>query len=53
MSEQNERNGQEEKEFDRCVLCGQTTEYPKDMHIDYRQGYIVGAGQLCLACRER
>ena len=49
--------GTEEKEkveeYDVCILCGKTTSYKKTDHIDYRSGYIEGAGQLCLECAKR
>lgn len=37
-------------EKDNCILCGVETEYTKNTHIDYRYGYIEGAGQLCKVC---
>ena len=33
-----------------CVLCKQETKYHREDHIDFRIGYIQGAGQLCLDC---
>ena len=33
-----------------CVTCKKETKYNKEDHIDYRIGYIEGAGQLCLDC---
>ena len=35
---------------DECVLCGQLTQYRQTDHIDTRQYYIEGAGQLCEGC---
>jgi len=35
---------------DKCVSCDEVTQYSKFDHIDYRIGYIEGAGQLCLNC---
>ena len=35
---------------DKCVLCGAETPYDESVHIDYRHGYIEGAGQLCKEC---
>lgn len=35
---------------DKCVVCGKETEYDKDKHIDLREHYIEGAGQLCEEC---
>jgi hypothetical protein len=37
-------------EKDSCVVCGKETEYTKDTHIDLREYYIEGAGQLCEEC---
>lgn len=38
---------------DNCVLCGAETPYDESVHIDYRHGYIEGAGQLCHSCYTR
>jgi len=35
---------------DKCVSCGCETEYDKETHIDFRNFYIEGAGQLCEKC---
>ena len=35
---------------DKCNCCGVETLYDKETHIDFRIGYIQGAGQLCLDC---
>ena len=40
----------EGKVYDKCILCGDITAYTTDTHIDYRAGYIEGAGQLCHSC---
>ena len=37
-------------EFERCVVCGTQTNVPREMHIDFRDCYIEGAGQLCRDC---
>lgn len=37
----------ENNEFDTCVICGNITPYLKSTHIDYRIGYVEGAGQTC------
>ena len=39
--------------FDTCVLCGEVTPYKRSTHIDYRYGYVEGAGQLCKSCYDR
>jgi len=36
--------------IERCILCGKETQYRFNDHIDYRTGYVEGAGQLCLHC---
>jgi hypothetical protein len=38
---------------DKCVSCGTETVYDKIDHIDFRIGYIEGAGQLCLDCYDK
>jgi hypothetical protein len=38
------------QEMDKCVMCGEETIYPKNMHIDYRMYYVEGVGQLCREC---
>ncbi len=35
---------------DKCVNCKCETLYDKETHIDFRLGYVEGAGQLCLDC---
>ena len=35
---------------DKCVSCRTKTLYDKEEHVDFRIGYIEGAGQLCLDC---
>ncbi len=48
-------NGQKpraQEEMESCVLCGKSTIYPKNMHIDYRMYYVEGVGQLCTECYE-
>lgn len=38
---------------DLCIICGKETPYDFETHIDYRIGYIEGAGQLCTSCNEQ
>ncbi len=38
------------QEVELCVNCGKETQYKQSDHIDYRMGYIEGAGQLCSRC---
>ena len=35
---------------DKCINCKKETLYSKETHIDFRLGYVEGAGQLCLDC---
>jgi len=36
--------------YENCILCGVETTTLKTTHIDFRTGYIEGAGQLCREC---
>ena len=36
--------------YEDCILCGVKTTTLKTTHIDFRTGYIEGAGQLCRDC---
>ena len=38
---------------DTCILCGVETQYEMDVNIDYRTGYIEGAGQMCTKCWDK
>lgn len=40
----------EHTEFETCVICNVDTNVPKSMHIDFRNNYVDGAGQLCFNC---
>lgn len=40
-------------EYEVCTMCGDTVPYLKSTHIDLRNGYIEGAGQLCKDCYEK
>jgi hypothetical protein len=35
---------------DKCILCGEDSSYDFETHVDMRDGYIEGAGQLCIKC---
>ena len=37
-------------EFDNCVMCSKETEFKTTDHIDIRECYVEGAGQLCKRC---
>lgn len=39
-----------EEQYERCIICDSITDVPTSTHIDYRIGYIEGAGQLCREC---
>ena len=47
-----EKTTTNEEEYDVCVSCGKVTSHKKTAHIDYRYGYIEGAGQLCFTCSQ-
>lgn len=38
------------EEKDKCIRCGHETPYKKSTHIDFRDHYVEGAGQLCVKC---
>ena len=38
------------EEYERCIICGQTTSIPVSLPITRRQNYQVGCGQLCKNC---
>lgn len=40
-------------EIEGCVSCGTDTPYKKNTHIDLREHYVEGAGQLCKDCWDR
>ena len=31
-------------------MCGKLTNVRKDTHIDFRDHYILGSGQMCYSC---
>ena len=39
-------NNQTEK----CITCGKDTGISINTHVDFRKGYVEGAGQLCSEC---
>ena len=39
--------------YEKCIMCGKKTDIQKSTHIDYRVGYVEGAGQLCIECYEK
>jgi hypothetical protein len=38
------------QQIEYCVLCGSETPYTINTHIDFRDGYVEGVGQLCRIC---
>lgn len=40
----------ENNPIEKCVSCGIDTEYHFMDNINYRKGYVEGAGQLCESC---
>lgn len=36
--------------YEICVMCGEETTTLKTTHVDFRYGYVEGAGQLCRQC---
>lgn len=36
--------------YEDCILCNEKTTTLKTAHVDFRTGYIEGAGQLCRDC---
>lgn len=40
-------------EYERCVLCKSTTNVLKSTHIDFRECYEIGCGQLCIGCYQK
>lgn len=36
-----------------CMACNKETDVPVNLHIDFRNYYVEGAGQLCKECFER
>ena len=41
------------KYYENCISCGEITDVPRGLHIDFRQYYVEGAGQLCTTCGEK
>lgn len=35
---------------EKCITCGNETQYNMSTHIDLRTNYVEGAGQLCDNC---
>ena len=39
--------------IEKCVICGEDTQYRFNDHVDYRFNYVDGAGQLCVKCANK
>ena len=47
-----ENNDFKVEHYEKCIVCETDTGVPIDLHVDYRDYYIEGAGQLCKGCFE-
>ena len=36
--------------YETCIMCGEETTTLKTTHVDFRYGYVEGAGQMCREC---
>ena len=43
-------DGQGESIYETCIMCSKETTTLKSTHVDFRTGYVEGAGQLCWEC---
>ena len=41
---------QTNEKYEHCVMCGRITSTLKDAHIDFRENYEIGFGQMCHTC---
>ena len=39
--------------IEKCVICGEDTQYRFNDHVDFRFNYVEGAGQLCTRCANK
>jgi len=39
--------------YETCISCKLQTDILRSTHIDYRYGYVVGLGQLCISCYKK
>ena len=42
-----------EYEMEECIICGVETNEPINKHIDFRNFYVEGVGQLCIECGKK
>ena len=47
------REENNESPFERYVICGKLTTVRKETHIDFRDNYEIGFGQMCYECHKR
>ena len=45
-----ENNDFKVEQYEKCIVCEVDTNVPRYLHVDYRDYYIDGAGQLCKEC---
>lgn len=38
--------------YEKCIICNKETNIPINRHIDLRENYVEGAGQLCPECNK-
>lgn len=46
-------SSKEERAYEKCVLCKIETKTPINLHVDLRQHYVIGMGELCDVCYEK
>jgi hypothetical protein len=42
--------GKNSELYETCIMCGKETTTLKTTHVDFRYGYVEGAGQMCREC---
>ena len=50
---ENLNNGDFKVKYETCVCCFKETNEPIDKHIDFRNFYVEGIGQLCNECGKK
>ena len=40
-------------QIEKCVMCEKETPYKVNTHIDLREHYVEGGGQLCKECWDK
>jgi uncharacterized protein YlaI len=41
------------EDYERCIICNAITQVHKSTHVDLRDRYVEGSGQLCPKCAMR